>query len=379
MRKLSIAIAIESYDVRGGVEHRTRELVKGLIADGHDLHIYAGKWNAEAAEGVTMHRIPVFKPSRVVKPLSFAWSCSNSIPKGGHDLVHTQARIFRFDAATLGVGCHRAYMDAVNSGDKGRKSLLDRSILFIEQSMFKPSTDSRLIVNSNKCKEEFIRYYNVSPDRITVVHNGVDCDKFSPSATAELRDEVRRELGLAPDDIVVSYVGSGFHRKGLDTLVEAVGRIKQTVCIKILIAGRGNRDVCNQIAARYGIGDRLVWLGQSESVARVYSASDIFALPTRYDPFANSTMEALASGLPVVTTSSNGVSEILDDGVSAFITPAADSNALAERLELLACDESMRMRIGAGGCKAVEPYTWEKTTAETIAVYHSIIAERGKS
>ena len=109
--------------------------------------------------------------------------------------------------------------------------------------------------------------------------------------------------------------------------------------------------------------------------AGYYAAADIFALPTRYDPFANSTMEALASGVPVITTRSNGVSEIVEDGRDAFVVDANDHEALADRLGLLVGDPDLCKTIGRAGFKAAEPFTWERTAQETMAVYERMIGD----
>lgn len=374
MKKLSIAIAVESLHLHGGVERRTSELVKGLISAGHEVHIYANRWDARAAVGASFHRIPILRLTRRMKPISFAWFCSRLISRSKHDLIHTQARIFDYDVATLGVGCHRAYLDAV--GIDSASDSFHRTMLAIERAMYRPGKYSRIIVNSHMVKGEIIRYYGVPEERIAVVHNGVDSEMFSPANREKLREAARQELGLTPDDIAIGYTGSGFHRKGLDTLIEAVGKSRHSDKAKILIVGRGNRDDYEKLAVDCGMGGRLVWVGQSADIARQYAAADVFALPTRYDPFANSTMEALACGLPVVTTRSNGVSEILTDGEDAFVVEAGDSNALADRLDALLADSDLRRRMGSSGRATVEPFTWDRTTGQTMDVYDAVVAER---
>lgn len=379
MRKLSIGIVIESLHMHGGVERRTSELVRHLISAGHEVDIYANRWDESTLEGVGFHRIPMLKLGRSMKPLSFARFCSALIPKSKHDIIHTQTRIFRYDVATLGVGCHRAYLDAVcidpeTAPDKG----FHRAVLRIESEMLGPekfAAKNRIIVNSNMCKQELMERYSVPEASIHVVHNGVDHEAFSPDIRMNLRAEARKSLGLSQDDIAVLYVGAGFHRKGLDTLIEAIGQLDKQ--FKLLIVGKGNRDAYNDSAHGLGIADQLIWAGQSDDVTRHYAAADVFVLPTRYDPFANSTLEALACGVPVITTTSNGVSEILRDGIDGFIVERDSPQDIAERLLALADDENLRERIGSAGHKAVEPYTWQRTAEQTMAVYDAIIADRG--
>lgn len=371
MRSLDIAVVVESLHTRGGVERRTSELVKGLRAAGHRVHIYANRWDERLGLDAEFHHVPMLRLSRAMKATSFAWFCGRMVR--GHDLVHTQARIPRFDLATLGVGCHRAYLAAMGIDPRlpGRDRSFHEAVLRIEKSMFAVGNYRHIITNSAMCKGEIVACYGVPERDITVVNNGVDHADFSPLVRSELRDQSRSAFGLTEDDVAVLYVGTGFDRKGLDTLIRALGLLGSPSA-RLLVVGSGDTDRLMRLAAECGVADRITWCGKSSDVSRFYAASDLFALPTRYDPFANSTMEALASGVPVITTRSNGASEILQDGRDAFVTDANDSEGLADRLRLLISDADLRARIGAAGRIAAEPYSWERTARETMDVYESL-------
>ncbi len=383
MDKIDVAIVVERFHSRGGVEGRTSELVRGLLSAGHQVHVYAHSWDRKAVQGsknLVLHRVPMLRLGRALKPLSFAWFCSLLVRRSKHDLVHAQTRVFSFDVATLGVGCHRAYLEATGVVPRrGPDAWFHSAVLHIERAMLRPGNYRFIIVNSGKCGREFATYYGVPQERIAVVHNGVDSDRFSPAVRGRLREQARRELGLMPGDVAVLYVGTGFERKGLDTLVQAVACIRnarQSPRLKLVVVGRGDLGRFVESTAGRRVEEWLVPAGWSDDVAGYYAAADIFALPTRYDPFANSTMEALASGLPVVTTRSNGVSEILRDGTDAFITEANEPNCLADRLRLLAMDVGLREQMGANGRRAVEPFTWKRTADGTMAVYETVLAAK---
>ena len=388
MQKLRIGLLIENLHRHGGLERRTSALANGLLAAGHEVHIYANEWDSEAAEGAHFHRVPMLKLDRATKVLGFAWLSSRLA--AGNDLIHTQARVFRYDVATLGVGCHRAYLDAVGI-DPARAPgrWFHKTHLYIERSMLAPerfAAGTRVIVNSNRCKAEFINYYGVPEDKISVVRNGVDREAFSAASLADSRPAARWELGIQPHETAVLFVGSGFRRKGLDTLIQAVGRIRGASSagpngLRLLIVGRGSRDAYAKLAHSVGIGERLIWIGQAQpkDVAKFYAAADVFVLPTRYDPFANSTLEALACGLPVITTDANGVSEILRNGVDSLIVKPDDAEALAEGLGAVVDDAEFRQHLGTNGLKTVEPYTWQKTTEQTLDVYETVIAHRSEA
>lgn len=379
--KLSIGIVVERFHSQGGVERRTSELVNNLVSAGHDVHVYANSWVRDCAFNVTFHHIPMLKLTRALKPWSFAWFASRLTSRSSHDLIHTQARVFSYDLATLGVGCHRAYLDAAGiDHETAPDRRFHKTVLELEQRMLSPDkfdAGCRIITNSIKCKEEFVRYYSVPSSNIDVVRNGVDQGEFSRAKCMQIRDEYRTRMGISPDDIVVLFVGPGFHRKGLDTLLTAVSLLSSEKHLKVLVIGR---EKAISMATNLNLANKIIWAGSagSREIIRCYAVADIFALPTRYDPFANSTMEALACGLPVITTTANGVSEILQDGRDAFIIDSNDHEALAERLRLLCRDECTRKRLAEAGREAIKPYTWQRTALETMNVYTSVLQGRRK-
>lgn len=329
---------------------------------GHEVHIFANRWERDVSPGAILHAVPMLKLNRTTKDLSYSWVSSVLAGRLRPDIVHTQTRVFKYDIATLGGGCYMAYLDAVKIE---RNTSRERATLAIERAMLSPegfAKGRRIILNSGKCRDEYIEYYGAPEENLEVVYNGVDSDTFRPRP--DIRAAARKEFGLLPNDVAVLFVGPGFQRKGLDTLIQAAKNLPGSV--KVLVVGKG-KSIEDQ---------RLIRVGQADSMERCYAAADIFALPTKYDPFANSTMEALASGLPVVTTTSNGVSEIMQDGENGLIIGPNDPDALTIRLRTLAEDSNLRERLGSAGRVAVQPYTWQETTRQTMAVYEKFLAEK---
>lgn len=378
---MNIAVIIQDLRMRGGAERRTSQLIRELIAAGHEVHLYANRCDPQAAEGVVFHHVPMLNVPRPLKPLSFAWFCSQVIPRGKHDLVHTQARIFRYDTVTLGVGCHRAFLEAIGVAPlRSRDKWFHRAVMHIERKMLAPGSYRRIITNSRKVRDEIGRYYAVPESDVTVIHNGVDHDAFSPGVRDRLRPGARAELGLRRDEVAVVLVGTGFEHKGVRDLIRAIGifaKGKRPLTMRAFIVGAGKTEPYERIMADLGVSDLIVWAGKSSDVRTYYAAADIYVLPTLYDAFSNSTMEALACGLPVITTRTNGVSEILTEGESAFIVEPRDPESLADRLGLLIEAPALRERMGSAAQKAAEPYTWQRTAEETIRVYEEILGIGG--
>src|SRR5262249_52991117 len=152
--------------------------------------------------------------------------------------------------------------------------------------------------------------------------NGVPLDKFR--FNPELREKSRAELSLKHDQIALLFAGSGWERKGLLFAIEAMALCNDRK-LRLLVAGRGDARPYKTTRLRFWREEPVQFLGEVADLVSVYAAADIFILPTIYDPFSNACLEALACALPVITTRSNGFSEIIQDGVHGSIVENAGS------------------------------------------------------
>jgi len=208
-----------------------------------------------------------------------------------------------------------------------------------------------VIVNSNMVAGEMARWHELSPERIRLVRNGLgDPLPSLPSA------EAREKLGLPPDAFCVLFVGTGWDRKGLRFAIRAVESIGGNAIL--LVAGRGPAERFASPMARF--------LGPVRDLAPLFSAADVFTLPTIYDPFSNASLEALAAGLPVVTTTANGCSEIIQPGVHGQAVAPGDVPALAEAIA--SWRDRPRDRVAAA-CRALAAqYPIRRNVEETLEI-----------
>jgi UDP-glucose:(heptosyl)LPS alpha-1,3-glucosyltransferase len=171
-------------------------------------------------------------------------------------------------------------------------------------------------------RDEITWLYGFPAKEIDVIYNGVPLSEFANAAAQ--RTQSRAALGLGADEIVVLFAGSGWARKGLPYAIAAVDA-SGIPKMRLLVAGKGNQS-------RYR-GQNVKFLGEVQDVPALYAAADIFLLPTIYDPFSNACLEAAAAGLPVITTGTNGFSEIIEDGRHGSIIPdASDIISLRDAL-----------------------------------------------
>jgi UDP-glucose:(heptosyl)LPS alpha-1,3-glucosyltransferase len=378
-----VAIVFKRSADTGGSERQVALLARQLAARGDDVHLFCASVRSGPPAGVTAHVMPYLLPGRLLGLLAFSSWARRAVERHGpFDVRHAFGRSVGQDVYRLGGGCHRTYLEHAHALDRPAwlRPLLRRMPyqlvkLGIERRLLSAASTQRIIANSSMVRDDLLFRYGLDPARVRVVPNGTDLARFRPAVPGE-RDELRRELGLAAESEVVLFLGSGFARKGLDPTLRALARLAPArPRLQLLVAGRDRSPArWKALAAQLGVAQRVWFLGPRPDPERLYRAADVFALPTAYDPAANCTLEALASGLPVITSATNGAAEILRPDQHGTVVPAPVHpgdvvDALAVWLE----------RAGAPGvtaaCRArAEEFPAEASCAATVEVYLEIIA-----
>ncbi|HRZ86777.1 MAG TPA: glycosyltransferase family 4 protein [bacterium] len=360
---MKIALVREKVHRYGGAEKNVVFLAEGLLKAGHEVHIFAAAWDDPVA-GAVYHRVlsKTFLP--FLKPLVFARRVAAALAKERPCLVFSFERIFSPDVYRAGDGCHIEWMRRLG-GERGLigKILIWLSpkhhvILYLERRLFADPKLRHVVTNSRMVKDEIIRNYGVPENRITVIYNGVE--KVPGPASPETKAALRRELGFAPDDYLVLFVGSNFERKGLRYLIEAVKAVPQA---KVIVVGKGDERAYRKIAQRNGVAGRVFFFGARKDVDRFYAAADIFVLPTLYDPFSNVTLEAMSHGLPVITTPDNGAAEVVQGGQEGVISHRLDIGAGLKTLSDRDVNEQMAKRAVVKATQFGSRSVIEKTLA----------------
>jgi UDP-glucose:(heptosyl)LPS alpha-1,3-glucosyltransferase len=212
--------------------------------------------------------------------------------------------------------------------------------------------------------------YSVTPEDIQIIYNCVDLEKYHPDNRAKFRRELRSSYGIRESEIVVLFVGSGFERKGVKYLIQAVESLSDPVTV--LIVGKGSEKKFKRLRKH----QKIVFCGPRRDVERYYAAADIFVFPTIYEPFGNVHLEALASGLPVITTKNSGGSEIIADGVNGFVVARPeDYGEIAAKIRIL-MGEKKRESMSREARALAEKFTFKRYTEEVMKLYNGIIEQK---
>jgi UDP-glucose:(heptosyl)LPS alpha-1,3-glucosyltransferase len=369
-KKLSIVLVRRGYSPTGGAEAYLKRLARGVIEAGHDVQLVAtnGWPDDEWPFGSITHL-------RSKSPIEFASELERMRAQFRFDVLFSLERVWSCDVYRAGDGVHRAWLERRRKFELPLKRFVrslsskHQDLLRLEQSLFSGGNTKRVIAASQMVKDEMINLYGYPAAKIDIVRNGVPLEKFR--FDPELREKSREELNLKPDQIALLFAGTGWERKGLLFAIEAAALCKDRK-VRLLVAGRGNERLYKTRRLRFWREEPVQFLGEIAEMLRVYAATDIFILPTIYDPFSNACLEALACGLPVITTRSNGFSEIIENGVNGSIVDhAGDLFALRDAIRLWS-DPSRRAAARSTNSQLAAQFDISQNINETLAILCSV-------
>jgi UDP-glucose:(heptosyl)LPS alpha-1,3-glucosyltransferase len=340
---LKIALVHIRHAHSGGTERYLNHLSRFLADRGHEVTIVCRSHVGSDHQRIRFVRLHGIALGGAWRMWTFAREVAKHVAQSNYDLVFGLGKTWTHDVNRLGGGLHSTYLkiahaETLSPIDRltGKGKLKHKLALEVERRAMAPDKVGRVIANSNMVALDVMRKHSVSDKLIDVIYNGVDLERFDRTRHAEAARELRREAGFGADDVVLLFLGTGYGRKGLDLVQDAFARIAPGIPnAKLLVVGFDSaRGSYESRGAGLGIADRSRYLGGRLDPEVCYAASDLYCLPTRYDPFANSTLEALSSGLPVVTSDTNGGSELIETGVQGGVVSVADgAEALAAALE----------------------------------------------
>jgi UDP-glucose:(heptosyl)LPS alpha-1,3-glucosyltransferase len=364
---MKLALICRPLRFHGGVETATAGLMGELLRRGHAIDLLTTREQHDWP-GVTVRRLPVVRQPSVLRLLSFALAAGRAVSDAGYDIVQSHERGLRQDIYRAGEGVHRAYLRAMGRRWAGVDPH-HRLVCALETRIFRLRSARQIVAISRGGKAEIQQLYATPPERVSLVYNGVDLGRFHPDNRPRFGPAARDGLGLAAGSWVIVFVGSGFERKGLGPLIQGFAALNDPRG-RLVVAGRGDTRPYRDLAGRLGLGDRVRWVGPYRDVERLYAAGDVVALPALYEPFGNVHLEALAAGVPVLTSAQAGGSELISRGDNGWVVPRPSTEAIAEGLQALRDSDSAAL---AGAARAsAEPYTYAVQADRFEALYRAL-------
>ena len=373
---MRIAIIRQRYTPFGGAERFVEGALEALLERNVAITLYTREWPQTKLQLLEPHIVDPFYLGGLWRDWGFARAVCRAVGHAHLDLVQSHERLLCCDIFRAGDGVHAVWLEErLKAAPAKRLSVAlsphHRYTLAMERRMFKSAWLSAVICNSRMVRDEIRERFNVPASKLHVVYNAVDSDDFSPALRRE-RAALRVRHRIPEDAPLFLLVGSGFERKGVATAIEALAELAPPA--HLVVVGR-DKDPAHyaRLAQRHGVGDRVILTGPQMDVRPYYGAADAFVLPSLYDPFPNAALEAMACGLPVVTSTKSGAAELVREHDAGLVCPSRDVAGLAAHLRVL-LDAAQRERLGARAREAVLPLTPAAMTLKLVLLYRELLA-----
>ena len=345
MKPRRIAFLKSDLAKRGGLQKYALRLARACVQKGHEVTFLTTDYSKESLGELPFDIVNLGKRSKVSfwHLLSFDAKCKKFLAENKMDVVFGLDRNFCLQTHyRAGNGVHGAYLDRRKKRESWVKAAsfslnpLHNIILAMEKKTFERDALEVLFTNSFLVKDEILAYYNVAPEKINVVHNGVEWHELQKPFVEglQMRTLVQKQLGLDPDCYQFLFVGNDYDRKGLTLFLQALSLLSNRSFQLSVVGKERTPERYEAMAYKLGLQEKVRFFGAIPGVKTFYSAADCLVIPSLYDPFANVTVEGLAMGLYVLSSKANGGSEVItSDLLGSTFSDLEDPNELASLLQ----------------------------------------------
>jgi len=380
---MRVGLVVEQFDpLRGGKEQWSVQFASRLIELGHEVHVVASRFGDQVCTMPIVHH----RLEGVRSQIEFAEAAERKLRSLALDVVHDTGAGWYCDVFQPHGGSRRALAEhnllALPRWMRPLKCTVDRWLpryrRFEAVMARQYVNDGRILLAlSRQTQADFQEIHGVPREQIRLGYNGVDPVRFSPEHRAKYRQTVRRWLGVDDHTLLLLIVAHNFPLKGVPTLLRAMGRLTaQGRPVHLAVVGGKRLRRYERAAARLGAASTVTFTGTVHDTVPFYAAADVYVHPTFHDSCSLVVLEALASGLPVITSRLNGAAELLSEGVEGYVvSDPANVDDLLTRLEPMFVP-SVRERMGRAARRLALEHTLERNVNEVLAVYEEVIRRR---
>ncbi|CDH19338.1 Lipopolysaccharide core biosynthesis protein RfaG (Glucosyltransferase I) [Xenorhabdus bovienii str. kraussei Quebec] len=376
MKSLRLAIVRQKYRPDGGAERFVTRALEALNHQQLELNIITRSWQGESNPNWNIHLCNPIKFGRISRERGFAKAARNLWQKEQFDLVQSHERIAGCDIYRAGDGVHQRWLhQRARILPKWKAHWLlnnpyHRYVMNAEKEMYSSSSLKQVICNAEMIKKEIIEEFHLAEDKISVIYNAIDSTKFFP-AHEQTRLQLRQQYNIPTTAKCLIYVGSGFERKGLSAAIKTIAKTGDY----LLVVGKDKEQAkYEELANTLGCQHRIRFMGLQKNTLLLYQMSDALLLPTLYDPFPNVILEAMACGLPVITSTTCGGAEFITEGKNGFICDALDIGKLEEAVYCIP-DNILGTDMSISARNQVINSTPENLSQQLIQLYQRVSAQ----
>jgi UDP-glucose:(heptosyl)LPS alpha-1,3-glucosyltransferase len=377
---MKIAFCYESVlPRRGGCEMYIADLARRLAGEGHEVHLFACRWDDRALpRQMVFHQLAVPPGPRCARPWLFGTVCAAALREHpnlvsiGFDKTWGQDILYPLGGLHVASAEHnlRKYRSPVLGSLAKIAKLLDPAAWAfrrLEQRQYLGPDRPLIVVNSHMVRRHFEHYYGVPAEAVRVVHSAIDLGRFVETDRPLRRLAVRQKWGIGPGETVGTFVAMNYRLKGLAPLLRSLRHLRGEP-FRLLVAGSPKTRPYQRLARRLGVADRVVFAGFCPDTRDCYFAADFLVHPTFYDPCSLVVLEALACGLPVITSRYNGASELFGPAEGFVIDDPHDDVRLAACLRRM-LDAGARRGMAEASRRTAAGWTFDRHYREMLAVF----------
>jgi UDP-glucose:(heptosyl)LPS alpha-1,3-glucosyltransferase len=382
------------FPARGGCGTYLTDLSRRLVADGHEVHLYACRWDEAALPaGIRYHALPLPRGPRFWRPWKFGRLCEQALAGARHDVSVGFDKTWGQDVLYPQGGLHVASVEHNLDKYKSRfvrgvarlckwLDLAHWSYVRLEKKQYLGAQKPLIVVNSHLVRHHFEHYYGVPATQLHVVRSSIDPGRFPEQDRPRRRAEFRDYWGIGPEETVGLFAAINYRLKGLEPLLHSVKELvsrpeyRAAHPFRLVVAGSPDYRGWHRLAERLGVAERVAFIGLCREMRDAYFAADFLVHPTFYDPCSLVVLEALACGLPVITTRANGASELLRPLQEGYVVDDPHEHQRLAWCLWQLMDAERRAACAQAARKTGTQWTFEHHYRQLLAVFQEAAARK---
>ena len=372
---MKIAILRKDYNTRGGgAEVYAANMCSALVQRGHEVTVFSETFAGESNKDIRHVKVKRSLLSGFSRTASFHRRVQKVLKKNkdGFDLVFALSRTWPSDVYRVTESLHAEWMK-IRYRKWNRMNPRHRGILKLERDIFKSENTKLVVTNSELTKRQAVKNFGFPEDSITVVYNGVDHTKFHPVENRKEFLKIRKILNLEDNKFVLLFPATNFKIKGLENAIRTLSLLDENLRNRtlLLVAGGDKAEPYRKLAEKLNVSGNVRFEGRRGNMREYYAAADLLFYPTLYEPFSNVCLESFSCGLPVLTTSLNGASEIVTENVNGFVVPDASVEDIMARYiaKFANFSEAERVKFSDNAYKTSLNFNWTKHVEQLEKVF----------
>ncbi len=373
---MRLAIIRQRYTPQGGAERFLESALEAVLERNVAITLYTREWPQTNLQLIEPHICDPSYVGALWRDWGFARAVGRAIGTARMNLVQSYERVLTCDVYRPSDGVHATWLEERLKDAPATLRLRvalspwHRYTLSMERRLFASPWLRAVLCSSTMVRDDIRTRFGLPEERLPVIYNGVDSEFYSP-ALREHRERIRAKYRIPDDAVTFLLVGSGFRRKGVPAAINALSELPAPAHL-VIVGDDRQLERYKRMARDAGVRERVTFTGAQADVAPFYGAADAFVLPAIYDATPDAAMEAMASGLPVVTSTKSGAAELVKAHAAGFVCDSRDAPTLATHMRAL-LDGDARLRMGDSARRAVMPLSPAAMTLKLVLLYKELL------